>query len=211
MSVVLVGLVGCSEEPEPTPKEKPVAAAGLCGGAVSADATKALQLISGSEEFEPTGKGSTTASAAQKVIDNFSPLSENPSMTPEDLCRIYPADESNREEIRIQFHLLYGKSAKPDGDMASGQRAFRMGEEASAGTDRSFLQFACTSDKLSGSAESPAHVEVVISQQKVPEGDTEELRSAQATLVHSVSLAMARQLNCADDGGLEERPALKPE
>ncbi|MEV6165987.1 hypothetical protein AB0L71_29560 [Streptomyces sp. NPDC052052] len=211
MSLGLAGLVGCSGEPESVTKEKTVAAAGLCGGAVSADAAKALQLISGAEKFEPTGKDSTTVNAVQKLIDNFSPLSEKPSMVPEDLCRIYPGDESNHEEIRIQFHLVYGKLAETGGDLASGLRAFRMGEKASAGSDRSFLQFACTSDKLTGSSESPAHVEVLISQRKAPEGDTEELRSAQAALVHSVSLSMARESGCADDGGLEERPALKPE
>ncbi|MFE7353604.1 hypothetical protein ACFU8Q_10430 [Streptomyces sp. NPDC057543] len=126
MSVVMAGFVGCSEESGPAVKKKSVAAAGLCGGAVSADATKALQLISGSEKFEPTGKDSTTASAAQQVIGNLSPLSENPSMAPEDLCRIHPDEEPNHEEIRVQFHLLYGKSAEqPGGDPAGQVRARR--------------------------------------------------------------------------------------
>ncbi|WP_323145190.1 hypothetical protein [Streptomyces anulatus] len=43
---------------------------------------------------------------------------------------------------------------------------------------------------------------------KEPEGDPEKLKDAYATVVHSVSLAMA--LCCENNGGLEARPSLDP-
>ncbi|MGJ3561177.1 hypothetical protein ACR6C2_34600 [Streptomyces sp. INA 01156] len=45
---------------------------------------------------------------------------------------------------------------------------------------------------------------------KEPEGDVEALKDAYATVAHSVSLAMARELRCEKDGGLPERPVLDP-
>ncbi|MEU4682858.1 hypothetical protein AB0G24_07030 [Streptomyces xinghaiensis] len=46
-----------------------------------------------------------------------------------------------------------------------------------------------------------------------PEGDTEELEAledAYATVAHSFSLAMAKELGCEDNGGLKAKPSLNP-
>ncbi|MFJ1803418.1 hypothetical protein [Streptomyces sp. NPDC088180] len=43
-----------------------------------------------------------------------------------------------------------------------------------------------------------------------PEGDPQKLEDAYATVAHSVSLAMAKELDCENDGGLEARPSPDP-
>ena len=43
-----------------------------------------------------------------------------------------------------------------------------------------------------------------------PEGDPDVLKDAYATVAHSLSLAVAMQLGCEDDGGLEDQPSLDP-
>ncbi|MDX2674252.1 hypothetical protein NEH83_12745 [Streptomyces sp. JUS-F4] len=43
-----------------------------------------------------------------------------------------------------------------------------------------------------------------------PEGDPEKLKDAYATVAHSFALAMAKELGCENDGGLEARPVLDP-
>ncbi|GGS03170.1 MULTISPECIES: hypothetical protein [Streptomyces] len=40
--------------------------------------------------------------------------------------------------------------------------------------------------------------------------DPEELKDAYATMAHSFALALAKELRCENDGGLEPRPALDP-
>ncbi|MFI8269826.1 MULTISPECIES: hypothetical protein [Streptomyces] len=40
--------------------------------------------------------------------------------------------------------------------------------------------------------------------------DPEELKDAYATVAHSFALALAKELRCENDGGLEPRPALDP-
>ncbi|MEU9057591.1 hypothetical protein AB0D13_01535 [Streptomyces sp. NPDC048430] len=86
-----------------------------------------------------------------------------------------------------------------------------MGELAGTAPDRAFVTFACRSGELPGLA--PAHVVIHINFGAVseePEGDVEALKDAYATVTHSFSLAMAREMGCEDDGGLEARPSLDP-
>ncbi|MCX4505629.1 hypothetical protein ACH4E9_30680 [Streptomyces anulatus] len=45
---------------------------------------------------------------------------------------------------------------------------------------------------------------------KEPEGDPQKLKDAYATVAHSVSLSMAKELGCENNGGLQERPPLDP-
>ncbi|WP_416518298.1 hypothetical protein [Streptomyces achromogenes] len=45
---------------------------------------------------------------------------------------------------------------------------------------------------------------------KPPEGDIKALKNAYATVAHSFSLAMAKELRCEKNGGLPAKPVLIP-
>ncbi|MFE2294476.1 hypothetical protein [Streptomyces sp. NPDC059452] len=99
----------------------------------------------------------------------------------------------------------------PSGDPAPKFTVLRMGERALTAPDGAFLRFACRSGMLPGSG--PAHLGVGVERGGMtvePEGDPEALKNAYATVAHSFSLAMAKELECENDGGLEARPSLDP-
>ncbi|MFD4236438.1 hypothetical protein [Streptomyces sp. NPDC058542] len=72
------------------------------------------------------------------------------------------------------------------------------------------VQFACRSAKPPGST--PARIRLGVERWSPadPEGDPETLTDAYATVAHSISLAMAKELDCENNGGLEARPSLDP-
>ncbi|MFY0515171.1 hypothetical protein ACOMD4_32985 [Streptomyces anulatus] len=85
-----------------------------------------------------------------------------------------------------------------------------MGERTLTAPDAAVVQFACRSAKLPGST--PAQVKIGVERwsPKEPEGDPQKLKDAYATVAHSVSLAMAKELGCENNGGLRARPSLDP-
>ncbi|MEU9057594.1 hypothetical protein AB0D13_01550 [Streptomyces sp. NPDC048430] len=198
---LLVGAVGCGGSEPDHAEAATVAGADLCGGdAVSADAAEALRVITGSSRFEASGAKSTVANAAQELTDGFAP-----SVTGDgDVCRIYAPDD----ELRITWQL---SGSAPTDDPASKFTVLKMGERALTATDGSFLRFGCRSGKLTGTE--PAHIDIGVERGGMPtepEGDPDALKDAYATVAHSFSLAMAKELGCKNDGGLQAAPSLDP-
>ncbi|MET9589419.1 hypothetical protein ABZY45_00395 [Streptomyces sp. NPDC006516] len=199
---LLVGAVGCGGSGPDRSLPATVAGTDLCGGdAVSADAAGSLEVIMGSSRFEGSGEKGTVAHAAQELAGKFSSSSTGDG----DVCRIYAPDE----ELRINWHLS-GSAPVGDGP-ATKFTVLKMGERALAATDGSFLRFGCRSGELTGTE--PAHIEIGVERGGMPtepEGDPQALKDAYATVAHSFSLAMAKELGCEDDGGLEAQPSLDP-
>lgn len=63
-----------------------------------------------------------------------------------------------------------------------------MGEDAGAAHDAAHVAFACSHKDQPGSSQ----------------------KNAYATLAHSFALAMAKELKCDNNGGLEDKPSLVP-
>ncbi|MEH0547237.1 hypothetical protein QA802_30350 [Streptomyces sp. B21-105] len=86
---LLFGVTGCGDDGDDDglPKDyKVVAGTQLCGGkAVSADASRALKVITGSSRFEASGKEYTVAKAAKHLVEAFPPT------VMEDACRVLHA------------------------------------------------------------------------------------------------------------------------
>ncbi|MFD3652736.1 hypothetical protein [Streptomyces sp. NPDC058620] len=209
---LLAGAVGCvGDEGTSTADEKSVAAEKLCGGAVSAEAGKALKVITGSTRFEESGETSTVAHAAEKVIGAFSPPGAGSSGEDGDICRIYTPVGTPGDELRVTWHLSY--RGPGDANPASKFTPLDMGEWAGTAPDEAFIGFACRSEKLAGSAQTAGHIRIGVGRTGMPqeaEGDVEALRRAYATVTHSVSRAMAEQLGCDGEAGLEPQPSLDP-
>ncbi|MBK3530860.1 hypothetical protein JHN61_29820 [Streptomyces sp. MBT67] len=201
-----LGAAGCAGGDDDAPKEGGEFVAGtfLCGGqAVSDQAGKALEVITGSSRFEESDETSTVVHAARELSEKFTSSATGDG----DICTVFAEDAKQSDRLEVTWELTEGP---PEGEPASKFRVLRMGERALAAPDAGVVQFACRNEKLLGSQ--PAHVDIGVERwsPEEPEGDPEKLTDAYATVAHSVSLAMAKELGCENNGGLEPRPVLDP-
>ena len=201
-----LGAAGCAGGDDDAPKEGGEFVAGtfLCGGqAVSDQAGKALEVITGSSRFEESDETSTVVHAARELSEKFTSSATGDG----DICTVFAEDAKQSDRLEVTWELTGGP---PEGEPASKFRVFRMGERALAAPDAGVVQFACRNEKSLGSQ--PAHIDIGVERwsPEDPEGDPEKLTDAYATVVHSFALAMAKELRCENNGGLEPRPVLDP-
>ncbi|MFF8964261.1 hypothetical protein ACF1BK_16140 [Streptomyces globisporus] len=199
------GAVGCTDgkSADATP-DWSTGPTELCGGnAVSAEAGKALKVITGASRFQGSGPDGTVAFAAKWLSEGY----DSPAPDDGDICQIYAKNSAAGDRLEATWELTWGP---PKGEPAAMFRVLPMGERALAAPKSGSIQFACRSEKLPGST--PAHIDIGVERwsPKDPEGDPEKLTDAYATVVHSFALAMAKELRCENDGGLEPRPVLGP-
>lgn len=206
---LLLGATGCGgdEDRSKTPKDyKVVAGTQLCGGdAVSADASKALKVITGSSRFEASEERSTTAQAAADLIASSAIATKT-----KDICRVFTPIGTPDFQLRATWRLA--DHAPTDDPAAPKFTVLKMGDEALAAADMAYVYFTCRSDKVPSSSEG-AHIVIGVEHWAVPrepEGNIKALKNAYATVAHSFSLAMAKELRCEKNGGLPPKPVLDP-
>ncbi|MFG2812952.1 hypothetical protein [Streptomyces sp. NPDC048410] len=203
---LLLGAAGCGGDGDKDglPKDyKVVAGTQLCGGhAISAEASRALKVITGSSRFEASGEEYTVAQAARNLVDVF------PTVTGrEDACRIFLPIGSRQFQLRITWSL---ESAAPTGPVASKFTLLKMGELTMTGTEKAYVFFACRSPRLLDST-NVAQIALAVeywAMPRDPQDNVEGLKDAYATVAHSFSLAMAKELRCEKNGGLPAKPVL---
>ncbi|MFE2461944.1 hypothetical protein [Streptomyces sp. NPDC059402] len=207
---LLLGATGCGgggdEGEDGVPDDyKIVAGTQLCGGnAVSADAAKALKVITGSSRFEASSEEYSVEQAATDLAAMF-----NAPHHSGDICRIYTPLGTSEFDLRVTW-----RQVDPDttGSPASKFTVLKMGERALTAADEASIQFGCRSDKVAG-ASAVGHLEVGVEHWATPtepEGDVGALKDAYATVAHSFALAMAKELGCANNAGLPAKPVLDP-
>jgi hypothetical protein len=206
-SLLVLALAGCSGEGDgPSEIEETVAAERVCGGALSKKAGRALELITGVSRFDASGEEFTVRSAAEAL----SRQGESSVFGKGDVCRIFsPLDETS-EGIRVAWRLSNVHTKIPP-DSTSRFTVLPMGFESGTAPNVAFLTFACY--EKDGIDSNPEYVTIDAQSTGVliePEGDAQALKDAYATLVHSFSLAMAKELDCKDNGGLKPEPTLTP-
>lgn len=199
-----LGGTGCGGDGDEEAADKALAGTQLCGGdAVSAQASKALKVITVSSRFGTTAEKSTVARAAMDLVEAF-PFATGGR---DDVCRIYTADDA---PFRDPSHLgLDG--GPPTGTPAPDFTVLDMGERTLAAANRASIRFACRSDRFPRSTNA-AHVAIGVERWGMPtepEGDIEALKDADATVAHSFSLAMAKELRYEKNGGLPARPVCR--
>ncbi|WP_179892181.1 hypothetical protein [Streptomyces sp. rh34] len=176
----------------------------LCGGeAVSAEAGKALKVITGSSRFAAPAEGSTVARAARSLSEAFA----SPAADAGDICQVFAINAVQSDRLEVTWELAGGP---PEGEPAPKFTVLPMGERTLTASDSAVVQFACRSAILPGSTPAQVRIGVERWSPKEPEGDPEKLKDAYATVAHSISLAMAKELGCENNGGLEARPSLDP-
>jgi hypothetical protein len=214
MAVSLVaGAVGCGEDEKSRTEEaweQSVPPEQLCGGAVSAEAGKALELITGSTRFEASAERYTVAHASEQVTGIVSGSLPGPPGNKGDLCRIYTPVGTPGYEHRVTWRLSYtgGRGgAEPRSDFTP----LDIGSWAATSHDEAYVEFPCRSKKLINTAQSPVYIEMNVMRRGVPTepgDDADVLKKAYAAVTHSVARAMAKRLACEGDGGLTAQPSL---
>ncbi|MEU6816046.1 hypothetical protein [Streptomyces sp. NPDC046860] len=206
---LLLGATGCAgdEGNDGLPNDyKVVSGTQLCGGnAISADASRALKVITGSSRFEASSEKYTVAQAATDLVDVF------PTVTVgrEDACRIFKPIGTRSFRLRVTWSL---ENDAPTGPSASKFTVLKMGERTVAATEKAYVFFACRSPRLLDST-NVAHIALGVEywgMPKDPQDNVEGLKKAYATVAHSYSLAMAKELRCERNGGLPAKPVLEP-
>lgn len=206
---LFMGATGCGGDEDKTSKaaHKAVAGTQLCGGnAMSADAAKALKVMTGSSRFEASAEKYTIAQAAENLVAAYP---TTPTDGTEDACLVFTPIGTPEVELKISWGLPDEVSEGVPGEEFV---ALKMGEWATASPESAYLQFGCKSDKLGNSADA-AHIEIDVQRWGMPKKPDDEdgaLKDAYATVAHSVSLAMAKELHCEGNGGLQAQPALNP-
>ncbi|WP_146132613.1 hypothetical protein [Streptomyces solincola] len=177
----------------------------LCGGmAVSADAGDALELITGSTRFVQSSKTNSVENAAQGIKEAGWP--NQPSYG--DVCIVYVPSPSHKE-VEVTWRM---ESSAHKGPLASKFTELPIGERAGASPTKSFVTFAC-SDTADFPVAEPRYFTIEArlgGPPREPDGDVNALRDAYATVAHSFSLALAKELGCKDNGGLKSKPTLTP-
>lgn len=200
-TLALLGLVGCGGESEGS-SEKNVTAEALCEGNLSADAARAVEDISGAKEFQPYGNGKLSDAADDLIADQGMGETNDRS-----ICRIHTLNSGDSATIRIRFSVDTGDSLSNSGKATSFEE-YNLGREALASPQKAVLYVECRSSKFIGGANSPdVLLRGALDDLDQPEGDAEELRRANLTVLHSVALALTKELGCADNAGLPAKPS----
>lgn len=94
-----------------------------------------------------------------------------------------------------------------------GRSLYAMGREASADTKSAALFVGCSSPRLKGSDKQPTPIGAELKFDKPVKGgypaDTPATREAYLTVLHSVTLAVVKELGCDNNAGLPENPVFE--
>ncbi|MFE2640925.1 hypothetical protein ACFXKS_25935 [Streptomyces scopuliridis] len=205
-----IGVSACSggsedEGPRFTGAEK------VCDGILSGDTARAVETMVGDKTFHGTSDGmlENTASA----IKDF--YAEDPDgrkyVGSKKFCA-FSARTREAGSLEIDFGIY-----RPDDVVgtahAEDQHLYRLGKRALAGSRRSNLFFECVSPQMDGSDKQPARVYAYSRLSTVGSWeveDTRAVREAHLTVLHAAALAVAKELECKNNGGLPEKVILEP-
>ncbi|WP_335941312.1 hypothetical protein [Streptomyces sp. PTD5-9] len=87
---------------------------------------------------------------------------------------------------------------------------YTMGKLSEAAPAGAFLYFECVSPQFKGSKERPMRIVGSFSHREATAQKTPEHLAENMTIVHAASLAVAKKLQCENNGGLPEKPVLTP-
>ncbi|MDX2559120.1 hypothetical protein PV371_05595 [Streptomyces sp. TX20-6-3] len=188
-------------------EEPRVTAARQCDDTLSPQAAAALESVLGAEEFQSVRSGGLQQSVRDLIGDQekLDSWESHPSM-----CRIAPVE--GKTDLAVEFNLYSGDADLYAGAKLPARRFYGMGRETSSDNKTAYLFLECSSPRLKGSGEVPARIKGMLrahaSREESLPSNTAATREAYVAILHSVSLAVVRELGCENDAGLPEKPVL---
>ncbi|WP_143203537.1 hypothetical protein [Streptomyces sp. CB01580] len=92
----------------------------------------------------------------------------------------------------------------------SGRHYYTMGKRSEAAPAGASLYFECVSPQFKGSKEHPMRIYGNFTHGKATAQNTLEHFAENMTIIHAASLAVAKKLQCENNGGLPEKAVLTP-
>ncbi|MFI8514684.1 hypothetical protein ACIGHB_26515 [Streptomyces sp. NPDC085460] len=189
----------CGGEPE---RER-VTAAEQCDDTLSPGAARALETVLGTKEFSHASRGGLERVTAELAADYERAGRRTPTHS---LCS--PGRPRGGHELAIDFRLYGDDDLLGDGRYA-GLHPYDMGVEGHSGPGKAYLFVECVSPRLEGSGSRHARIKGTLTYNWSKLPDTVPVREANLTVLHSVTLAVVRQLGCEGDAGLAEKPVFR--
>ncbi|MEV6245380.1 hypothetical protein AB0M38_04130 [Streptomyces sp. NPDC051742] len=210
-TVLALGLLvtACGGDEEQLPR---VTAAQQCDGTLSPAAAGALESVLGAKKFSEAGNGGLER-AVNEVIEDQAVAGRPPGHRP--MCQVSNA-AGTRYGIRVYFRLYEGDDLYDDGTKwsAQGRYLYGMGRETSTDNKNARIFVGCSSERLKGSDKQPTPMEGLLKFEKpIKSGaypaNTPATREAYLTVLHSVTLAVVKELGCENNAGLPEKPVFE--
>ena len=206
---LLVGVTACGGGDDGR-KPSPVGTKELCDGIFSPAAAKALETNLGVKKSELHSRGDSLDKTAELIVfevDHFGVNPENP--TQYQFCSIYtPSRRGDLPALDLTFELV-DRSRFDDSSPASSYDTYRMGRWSLASKNRSAIYFECASHKMESTKRTPALIRTYLFKEEAS-NDGSNIQEANLTITHAAALALARELECKDNGGLPTEPDLRP-
>ncbi|MFI6727239.1 hypothetical protein [Streptomyces atratus] len=203
--VIAVGAsaTGCGEEKEPP---RYVGAAEVCDGLFKGPLAKTIESVTGATSFSWT-----SPKDMDRVVEGLKAGYESGNRWAEggELCVLRPKRVASADRSRIWFNMSTPEDLEVSGDPGN-RRDYTMGKLSQAVPRGASLYFECVSPQIEGSKERPLRIGGRFFHSGATAQNTPEHLAANVTIVHGASLAVAKKLQCENNGGLPEKPVLKP-
>ncbi|SCF84294.1 hypothetical protein GA0115259_103493 [Streptomyces sp. MnatMP-M17] len=191
---------GESEEP------RFVAAGKLCGSVFSDDAVAAVESAIGDTSFFASGDDKL-GKVATAVKDLYAD-GQSVYTSAGEFCKI-KGEKRGSGRMNISFGF-YKPEDVLDNRHSASQRLYELGKQAVAGAKNSSLRFECVSPQLDGSDKDPARIVGLMSFRERDVPESQALREDNLTVLHAASFALAKKLECENNGGLPQKAVLRP-
>ncbi|GGT15113.1 hypothetical protein GCM10010271_17300 [Streptomyces kurssanovii] len=183
-----------------------VATSEVCDSVFQGASARAVDSVMDSKSFSRINSGISDRVAASLKKGYASGRSWT---YPEEFCELNPEGTGGiGHNADIDFSI-YAPSDIDGGQTAAGEQIYAMGKEAKASPRGARLYFECVSPQLKGSTVSPARIFGSLRLERDLWEDSVQHREANLTIIHTVSLAMAKELECENNGNLPSSPIFK--
>lgn len=214
VGLIVLGVLasGCSspEPEEPVREPRVVAATGVCGGTLfPAGAGPSLERVLESSKFviRDEGKDVSTAESAKMLEDAYRSGKDVRDKPTAD-CDIDGEARLVGDYKRYVSALVRFKAfSKKAWNSGVGEKVYDEGVLVTGRTRQRSIEFDCVSARVGSTAEIPLRITVTFMNQFAEGADDEAaLVNDYLLLAHAAGLSMSKELGCANNGGLPDRP-----
>ncbi|WP_157880259.1 hypothetical protein [Streptomyces katrae] len=213
MAFVVTATVGCSggrpEQQAPVPTVTRVSADQACAGLFPEDGRKALERVLESTEFQLLNqKWNPDARAVAQVMEDAYRSGKRINEMPQSTCEVAGSDKGHYvPTLSMQFTAYSLYAGDPVDFPGVSDRGVRV-----AVREQKFvhLSYDCVSPRVGSTADVPLRIKVLFHEQWPGSKGETILRPDYLAITHSAALAVAKELQCAGDGGLPARASDLP-
>ncbi|MGW5398993.1 hypothetical protein [Streptomyces sp. NPDC003952] len=213
--LIMLGVMasGCgSPEPEePVREPRAVSAAGVCGGTLlPASAGPSLERVLESSKFVVRDEDEDVSTAeSAKMMEDAYRSGKDVRDKPTADCKIFGEERLVGDYERYVSALVRFKAfSKKAWSSGAGGETYDKGVLVTGAKRQRSIEFDCVSARVGSTVDIPLRITVTFMNQ-FPEGavdDEAALVKDYLLLAHAAGLSMSKELGCADNGGLPDRP-----